>query len=276
MISIDRSLSETWVIINSPSPQRKENRERVEFLNFQLQNLINNIPTEEFTPLEPALYSPKWLRVGLKLFCRLRVHHIKMLNYVGSFDSIRDLISQPQSARVLVTSAAEAVIIALEMMNNNGGKTSPLLLPSAFKFLLSSLSFILLVVSHYPTQYRAMCSKPFHAAIGMLKKMQGIVKDPSLDICGAIQELQKIAEAIQLLPPPPPSSPPPPEESAASFLLADSKHETNNSVRLSQTYAGPNVFDELQTPDADFFTNLGDVNISAPDLLYMNMNNMFE
>lgn len=270
MISLDRSLSETWAIINSPSPQRKRDRERVEFLNFQLQNLVNNIPTDEFAPLEPTLYSPTWLQVGLQLFCRLRVRHIKMLNYVGSFDSIRDLISQPQSARALVTSAAEAVDIALEMINNNGGKTSPLLLPSTFKFLLSSLSFMLLVVSHYPTQYRDMCSKPFHNAIDMLKNMQGVVKDPSLDISGAIQELQKIAEAIQLMPPPAA------ERSAASLLLADSKHEANNSAHLGQTYTGPNVFDELQTPDSDFFTSLGDVNISAPDLLYMNMNNMFD
>lgn len=267
MISLDRNLSETWAIINSPSPQIKENRERVEFLNFQLQKLVNNIPTDEFTPLDPSLDSPAWLRVGLKLFCRLRVHYIKMLNYVGSFDSIQDLISQPQSARMLVTSAAEAVNITLEMVDN-GGKTSPLLLPSAFKFLLSSLSFMLLVASHYPTQYRALCSKPFYAAIDMLNNMQGAVNDSILNICGALQELRKIAEVIQL--------PPPPDRSAASLPLIDAKQGADNSAHLGQAFTGQNVFDELQTPDSDFFSNLGDINISAPDLLYMNMNNMFE
>lgn len=267
MISLDRNLSETWAIINSPSSQAKEIRERVEFLNFQLQKLVNNIPTDELTPLEPTLDSPAWLRVGLKLFCRLRVHHIKMLNYVGSFDSIKDLISQPQSARALVTSALEVVDITLEMMNNCGGKTSPLLLPSAFKFLLSSLSFMLLVISHYPTQYRQLCSKPFHAAIDMLNNMQGVVKDPSLDVCGAIQELRKIAETIQLQPP---------ERLAADLPLGDAKQGADNISHLGQAFAGPNMFDELQTPDSDFFSGLGSVNISAPDLLYINTNNMFD
>ncbi|KUL87648.1 hypothetical protein ZTR_05818 [Talaromyces verruculosus] len=182
--------------------------------------------------------------------------------------TLLDLISQPQSARTLVTFALEGVDITLEMMNNSDGKTSPLLLPSAFKFLLSSLSSMLLVVSHYPTQYRQLCSKPFHAAIDMLNNnMQGVVKDPSIDICGAIQELLEIAEIIRL---------PPPERLAAGLPLGDAKEGEDNISHLGQAFAGPNMFDELQTPDSDFFSGLGNVNISAPELLYMNMNNMFD
>lgn len=269
MISLDRNLSETWTIINSSSRSpSKESRERVEFLNFQLQKLVSNMPTDDFAPLEPTVESPEWLRLGLKLFCRLRVHHIKMLSHVGSFDSMRDLISQPQSARALVTSAAEAVEMTLEMISN-GAKTSPLLLPSALKFLLSSLSFMLLVVSHYSTQYRALCSKPFYAAIDILNKMQDVVKDPSLNIRGTLQEMRKIAGVIQL-------SPPPLDQSTVPFSFIDAKQGVDGTANTEQTFATPNMFDELQTPNSDFFSNLGDVNISGADSLYMNMSNMFD
>jgi hypothetical protein len=194
---------------------------------------------------------------------------------VGSFDSIEELISQPQSARTLITSAAEAVDVTLEMMNTCG-KISPLLLPSVFKFLLSSLSFMLLVVSHYPTQYRALCSRPFHAAIDMLNNMQGLVKDPSLDIGGALQELRKLAQVIQL---PSPPSPLPKLSAAPPLTGLDSKQgaDNSNSTHLGQAFAGPNnLLDEVQMPDSNFFSSLGDVNISQPEFLYMNLSNIFD
>lgn len=180
MISLDRNLSETWIIINAPSSQSKYNGERVEFLDFQLQKLVNNIPTEDFKTLEPTVVPPPWLRAGLKRFCRLRVHYIKILTHIGTSGSIRDLISQPKPARALVASAAESVDLYLEMMN--AGEISPLVLPTAIKILLSSLSIMVFAVSHFPEEYGPFCSKPFHTAVNILSDVQSYIKDPVLNI----------------------------------------------------------------------------------------------
>ena len=109
MISLDSNLSEIWSIINTPSSQSKNNDERIEFLTFQLQKLVDKIPTEDFVPLEPTVIPPKWLQAGLKHFCHLRVHHIKILSQIGTFGSLRDFISQPSSAKSLLTSAVKSV-----------------------------------------------------------------------------------------------------------------------------------------------------------------------
>ncbi|KAI9039006.1 uncharacterized protein KD926_009990 [Aspergillus affinis] len=221
--------------------------------------LVASLPTGDFTPFEPTVKPPPWLQTGLQRFCRLRVHHIKMLNYIGSFDSLRGLISQPQAARALISSATESVELHLEMMNDGG--TSPLLIPLAIKFLLSAVSFMILVVSHYPEEYGPLCTKPFHAAIEILHNAQQSRKDPSLDVSSTLEELRRIAEVIQL------PSPPPPRQ-LAPVTLTNGKQDTDNNAHLSQAY-GPNVFDELKPPESSLFSMLGDVNVAANDMLYM-------
>lgn len=93
MISLDRNLSKTWTVVNAPSSQSKNNEERVEFHNFQLQKLVDKIPTGHFKSLEATVTPPPWLQAGLKKFCRLRVHHVKILTQISASGSIRDLIS---------------------------------------------------------------------------------------------------------------------------------------------------------------------------------------
>jgi hypothetical protein len=192
MISLDSNLSEIWSIINTPSPQSKNNDERIEFLTFQLQKLVDKIPTEDFVSLEPTVVPPKWLQAGLKRFCHLRVHHIKILSQIGTFGSIRDFISQPASAKSLLTSAVKSVDLHSEMVD--AGETSPLLLPTAVKLLLSSLSIMLFTVSHRPEEYGPMCSKPFQTAINILHNLQNCVKDLDLKIWSTLEVLEKIAE----------------------------------------------------------------------------------
>lgn len=257
MISLDRNLSETWVIINAPSSQSKDSRERVEFLNFQLQKFVSSMSTGDFTPLAPSVVSPPWLRVSLKRFARLRVHHIKVLAYVGTFSSIKDLISQPQAAKGLITLAAESVDIYMEMMNDGG--ISPLILPSAIKILLSALSFMLLAVSQSATEYGPLCTKPFHTAIDILGHAQWSNKDPSIDICRTLEQLRSFAEIIQLSPFKRPGP-----------LINHKQGADNTNTDLGQALCEGNVFDELQTPGSDIFSILGDVNMAQPDMLYIN------
>lgn len=256
MISLDRNLSETLVIINAPSSLSKDSSERVEFLGFQLQKFVSSMTAEDFTPLEPSIASPPWLQVALKRFTRLRVHHIKVLAYIGTFGSIGNLISQPQSAKCLIAFAAGSVDMYIELVTN--GRTSALILPSATKILLSSLSFMLLAVSQSPAEYGPICVGPFHTAIDMLGNMQGSIQDPSLDIPGTLEELRRFAEIIQL---------PPPKQ---SLPLLDHERGAGNNTDLGQEFGEGNMSAELQTPSSDIFTMLGDVSMGPPDMLYGN------
>ncbi|KAJ6000124.1 hypothetical protein N7481_000533, partial [Penicillium waksmanii] len=195
MISLDRNLSETWTVVNAPSSQSKNNEERVEFLNFQLQKCVDKIPTGDFKSLEPTVSPPPWLQAGLKKFCRLRVHHIKILTQISASGSIRDLISNPTSTNTLVTAAAKSVDLHLEMVN--AGEISPLVLPTMMKLLLASISILMFAVSHCPDKYGPLCSKPFETAIHILSDAQNYVRDPGLNIWGTLHVLEKVVQTSQ-------------------------------------------------------------------------------
>lgn len=255
MISLDRNLSELWSLINSSSSQLKVNDERLEFLGFQLQKLVDNMPTEDFKSLEPTVDPPPWLQAELKWFCRLRVHHIKLLNRIGASGSLRNLVSQPKSAAALVPLAIQSVDLHQEMVNAH--KISPLLLPTAMKLLLSSLSIMLLVVSHFPEEYGPMCSKPFQTAIDILRDVKSSVKNPDLNFSGILAALAKVTESSQS------------SHSQWSAPLINRKEGSGNTVYHGVTFGQVNVFDELSTPNSEIFSMLGDVSMAATDILHI-------
>jgi len=259
MISLDRILSEIWTLVNSPSSQSKTNREQVEFLNFQLQKLIDKTPTEDFKTLEPTVAPPSWLQAGLKQFWRLRVHHIKILTHIGTSGSIRNLISDPKSTRTLVAAATQSVDLHLEM--GNAGEISPLVLPTAIKLLLSSLSIMLFAVSHCPEEYGSLFSNRFQAAIDILSDAQNYVKDPDLNIRGTLRVLEKVTEPSQM------------SHSQRSAPMINRKEGTGNNAYQGEAFGEGNVLDELPTPDSEFFSMLGDFDMAATDML--NVDNIF-
>jgi hypothetical protein len=269
MVAIDRSISESWAIINKPTPHSEKTCEHAEFLNFQLQKVVSSLPMSDFTPPNPSVNPPPWLDLQLKQFCQLRVHYIRLLNYIGSFKSLTDLLSDPHSARRLLTSAAESIEIQQGIMMSsaahegevNSGRSaspSPLILPSAIKILLSSVSFMLLAVSHYTAEYAPLCSDSFYTATEILIAAQDTVKDPDLDIGGTLEELQRIADSINF------PSPPPPKRSTPSLPLPSTLGDDEQ-----QGSAGLDALQSLQTPDTSIFSVFDDANIIGTDMLYM-------
>lgn len=268
MVAIDRSVSESWAIINKPTPHSEKTCEHAEFLNFQLQKVVSSLPMSGFTPPHPSVNPPPWLDLQLKQFCQLRVQHIRLLNYIGSFKSLTDLLSDPHDARKLLTSAAESIEIQQGIMMSaaaqegevNSGPSvspSPLILPSAIKILLSSVSFMLLAVSHYTAEYAPLCSDSFYTAIEILIAAQDTVKDPDLDISGTLEELQRIADSIHFPSPPPKRSTP---SLPLPLTLGDDEQQGS---------AGLDAFQSLQTPDTSIFSVLDDANLISTDMLYM-------
>ncbi|KAJ6158301.1 hypothetical protein N7485_011127 [Penicillium canescens] len=254
MISLDSNLSEIWTLVNAPSSQTKNNAERIEFLTFQLQKLVDKIPTEDFVSPEPTVIPPAWLQTGLKHFCHLRVHHIRILTQIGAFGSLRDLISLPASAKSLLTAAAKSVDLHSRMAD--AGEISPFLLPTAVKLLLTSLSIMLFSVSHRPEEYGPMCSKPFQTAIIILHNLQNCVKDLDSKIFSTLEVLEKIAGI---------------NEASHSKTLApvfNRKESTRNNVYQGESFGEGTLFDELPTPDSELFSLLGDVGMAATDMLH--------
>jgi hypothetical protein len=253
MICLDRNLSETWTILNAPSSQSKNNEERVEFLNFQLQKLVDKIPTGDFKSLEPTIAPPSWLQAGLKKFCLLRVHHIKILTQISASGSIRNLISNPTSTNTLVTAAAKSVDLHLEMVT--AGEISPLMLPTMLKLLLASLSIMMFAVSHCPEEYEPLCSKPFESAIHILGDAQSYVKDPDLNILGTLHVLGKVVETSQR------------SHTQRSAPLISRNEDISKSVDQGGVFCEGSVFEELPTPDSEFFSILG--SMGGTDILHL-------
>ncbi|KAJ5359421.1 uncharacterized protein N7496_011834 [Penicillium cataractarum] len=252
MISLDRNLSETWTVVNAPSPQTKNSEERAEFLNFQLQKLLDKIPTGDFENLDPTVAPPPWLQAGLKQFSHLRVHHIGILTQISASGSIRDLMSNPISTNTLVTAAAKSVDLHLEMINT--GEKSPLVLPTMIKLLLTSLSIMMFAVSHRPEEYGSICSKPFQTAIQILSDVKSYVKDPDLNVWGTLHILEKVVEASQR------------SRSQSSAPLISRKEDVGNDIDRGEHFE-VNMFEELPTPDSEFFSMLG--SMVATDILHM-------
>ena len=253
MISLDRNLSETWTAYNNSTPQTKNNSERADFLTFQLQKIIDKIPTGDFKSLEQTVSPPPWLQSGLKSFCRLRAHHIKILTHISASGSMRDLILNPTSTRTLVTAAAKSVDLHLKIAN--AGEISPLVLSSTIKLLLSSLAIMMFVVSHFPEEYGPLCSKPFQSAIQILSDLQSFVKERDLNIQTTLHILEKIVERSQR------------SASRQSNSLVSGKDEIGNTVDPGEAFCEGSVFEELPTPDSEFFSLLG--SMAAADILHM-------
>lgn len=255
MLSLDRNLSETWTACNNnlSTPHAKNTSERADFLNFQLQKLVDKIPADDFKSLEPTVSPPSWLQSGLKRFCRLRAHHIKILTHISASGSMRDLILNPTSTRTLVTAAAKSVDLHLEIAN--AGEISPLVLSSTIKLLLSSLAIMMFVVSHFPEEYGPLCGKPFQTAIQILSHPQSYVKDRDLNIQGTLHVLEKIVETTQR------------SDCRPSASLVSGKDGIGNIVDHEEAFCEGSVFEELPTPDSGFFSLLG--NMTAADILHM-------
>lgn len=253
MISLDRNLSETWIACNNSTPQTKNNSERADFLNFQLQKIVDKIPTEDFISLEQTVSPPPWLQSGLKRYCRLRAHHIKILTHISASGPMRDLILNPISTRTLVTAAARSVDLHLEIAN--AGEISPLVLPSTIKLLLSSLAIMMFVVSYFPEEYGPLCSKPFQTAIQILSDPQSYVKDRDLNIKETLHVLERIVETSQR------------SGSRQLASLGSGKDEIGNPVDHGGAFCEGSVFEELPTPDSEFFSLLG--SMAAADILHM-------
>ncbi|KAJ5213038.1 hypothetical protein N7449_000207 [Penicillium cf. viridicatum] len=253
MITLDRNLSEIWTIVNSPSSQSKNHEERVEFLNFQLQKLVDKIPTGDFKSLEPTVAPPSWLQAGLNRFCRLRVHHIKILTQISASGSIRDLISNPTSTNNLVTAAAKSVDLHFEMVNAR--EISPLVLPIMIKLLLTSLSIMMFAVSRYPDEYGSLCSKPFETAIHILSDAQNYVKDPDMNILDTLRVLENVVETSQR------------SHSQRPAPLISRNEVLGNSVDQGEAFCEGSVFEEFPTPDSELFSVLG--SMGAIDILHM-------
>lgn len=253
MISLDRSLSETWTIVNIPSSHSKNNEERIEFLNFQLQKLVDKIPTGNFNSLEPTIAPPLWLQAGLKRFCHLRVHHIRILTQISASGSMKNLIANPASTNTLVTAAAKSVDLHMEMVD--AGEISPLVLPTMLKLLLSSLSIMMFAVSHCPDEYAPLCSKPFETAVQILSDTQSYVKDPDMNIWGTLRVLEKVVETSQR------------SHTQRSAPLASRKEDIGNGVDQGEVFREECVFEELPTPDSEFFSMLG--SLGGTDILHM-------
>ena len=252
MISLDRILSEIWTLINAPSSQSNNIKEQIEFLEFQLQKLIDKVPREDFRALEPTVVPPPLLQAGLKRFYWLRVHHIRILTRVGTSGSIRDSISNPESTKALVAAAAQSVDLHMQMVN--AGEISPLLLPTAIKLLLISLSVMLFAVSHFPEDYGSLYSKHFQAAIDILSDVQAVIKDPDLNIPGTLEVLEKIAEPSLV------------SHSQRPTSLVNHNEGTSNMVYREEAYSEGSLFEELPTPDSEFFSMLRDFSTTATDI----------
>ncbi|KAJ5211163.1 hypothetical protein N7472_001302 [Penicillium cf. griseofulvum] len=242
VISLDRNLSEIWTLVNAVSSQSNNKEEQIDFLDFQLQKLVDKVPIEEFKPLEPTVVSPPWLQAGLKRFYWLRVHHIRILIQAGKSGSISDSVSNPKYTRTLVTAAAQSVDMHMEMVNAGG--ISPLMLPTAIKLLLISLSVMLFAVSHFPEDYGSLYSKHFQTAIDILSDVQIFVQDPDLNIPGTLEVLEKVAETSQI------------SHSQRSTSLINRKECTSNILYRGEAFGDGGLFEELPTPDSEFFSML--------------------
>ena len=252
MVSLDRNLSEIWTLVNARSSQSNNNEEQIDFLDFQLQKLVEKVPTEDFKPLEPTVVSPPWLQAGLKRFYWLRVHHIRILIKAGTSGSISDSVSNPKSTRTLVAAAAQSVEMHVEMVN--AGEISPLMLPTAIKLLLISLSVMLFAVSHFPEDYGSRYSKHFQTAIDILSDVQTSVKDPDLNIPGTLEVLEKVADTSRI------------SHSRRPTSLVNHKEGSSNVVYRGEAFDEGGLFEELPTLDSELFSMLRDFSAAATDI----------
>lgn len=114
---------------------------------------------------------------------------------------------------------------------------------------------MMFTVSYCPDEYGRLCSKPFETAIHILSDAQSYVTDPDLNIWGTLHVLERVVETSQR------------SQSQRSAPLTSRKEDIGNSVDQGEVFCEGSVFEELPTPDSEFFSLLG--NMGGTDILHM-------
>lgn len=91
-----------------------------------------------------------------------------------------------------MAAATQSVDLHVQMVT--AGEISPLVLSTAIKLLLISLSVMLFAVAHFPDDYGSLYSKHFQTAIDIL--MQSVVKDPDLNSPGTLEVLGRLLKRV--------------------------------------------------------------------------------
>lgn len=111
------------------------------------------------------------------------------------------------------------------------------------------------VVTHFPEEYGPLCSKAFQTARQILSDPQSYVNNRDLNIHGTLHALEKTVETSQRL------------DSRQTASLGSGKDEIGSTVDGGEAFCEGSVFEELPTPDLEFFPLLG--SMAAAGILIM-------
>ncbi|KAH6661746.1 hypothetical protein B0J14DRAFT_663192 [Halenospora varia] len=232
----------------------KETDERAEFLEFQIQKLMESArEIQLFPPESKVLPSPATQRT-METFITLRTTQIKMLTQVRSLSSSQALSGRPQRAHALISRAIFTVETHAKLISAVGYREVARLFRSMMdRFLMESVSCMLLAASYSPKAYGVMCRNAFHTALDILGQSPHRQRGQNCDAFNSLDDLRRKGETMQM---------PPLERPFPTVITSDGYSEPTQIPQIQQTSTGTDFFPPCEQADLDFFPAPGEMNSS--------------
>ncbi|KAI0468465.1 hypothetical protein F4859DRAFT_205157 [Xylaria cf. heliscus] len=198
MVRVDRVLGEIMALMNSsPGPGRKEIDERLEFLAYRLEKIVENVQDVTLFPAEILARLPPTTQVVMQQIIAIRITHARMLARIKCVKDLEAFSCRSQSAHSLVSLA----ISSIDQHQKVFSTISEIGATRAFRFLLErllgmSVSVLIAAASYNPQVYAPKCRSAFHTALDLLTTFQS--QGPSTIISCSLAKLRKIGERIHM------------------------------------------------------------------------------
>ncbi|KAK0122020.1 hypothetical protein ONS95_010285 [Cadophora gregata] len=256
MIGLSRVQFEIIELINSSTPENKEDDERAEFFDFRVQKLVESIPQNGFFPPDSDVVPLPSRQTALKALFQLRASHIRMLTHIRCLSSSQALACRPQSARTLVSLVKFTVDLHGKTLKLGG--LSRLLRSTFDKLLMGSVSCMFLTASHDPKEYGPMCCSHFHTALNILSQSDFRLNGWHSKMWCTLDDLRKIGGSIHM---------PAPER---LLVQVNSSEEPSTVIEDSQRpYGEEDLFEPFESTDNELLAIFGDTNSKSLDSVNM-------
>lgn len=195
MVSLNPINAEVFSLINATSPDDTISSERMKYLDFRVQELVENIDQERFVgSCASSDGTPSLMEMLMKSLFKLRVTQIRIMTRINALSSTDACQYQSKSVRTLVSLAQTMVTLYLEILAT--GKLSQFLRQPFDRMVMSSVCYIFLAACYNPNEYGPMCRGNYYTAISFLSQANYRLCEGDIHPWCNLVDLQRLPENV--------------------------------------------------------------------------------
>ncbi|SPO03693.1 uncharacterized protein DNG_06376 [Cephalotrichum gorgonifer] len=205
MLRANSILAEIFELINSVpirrSSRNREGDERLQYLDFRVQSMEEQITQIELFPAHSGMQPPPALQAVISCIIGMRLTFMRMLTHFRCLSSSSAWAGNPQSAQILISMAKSLVDWYRKTVASAGSEgINRLWGPLTDRYLMGSTSCMFLAAAYDPAVYGPQCRYHFHTALDLLMASSHRRAASTTKPWCSLDDMRKISGKIQMAP----------------------------------------------------------------------------